>query len=172
MGLRPLSNRDAIQSWMGHRPTLTPTLESERRSRVVGRGIDPELCDYGPATQNFQAASDATRISRMHVTCQRTSYLVFSCSERGKTRTYSLIWPAQRSLGSLFSELYSSWKRLFQIMEYEQCSSLLKQRKIDQQNAESPDVLFPKIRWSKEDNYIRAACCLYTMTVFRSVKWW
>ena len=124
------------------------------------------------ATQNFQAASDATRISRMHVTCQRTSYLVFSCSERGKTRTYSLIWPAQRSLGSLFSELYSSWKRLFQIMEYEQCSSLLKQRKIDQQNAESPDVLFPKIRWSKEDNYIRAACCLYTMAVFRSVKWW
>ena len=25
---------------------MTPTLESERRSRVVGRGIDPESCDY------------------------------------------------------------------------------------------------------------------------------
>ena len=33
---------------MRHRPSLTPTLESERRSRVVGRGIDPESCDYGP----------------------------------------------------------------------------------------------------------------------------
>ena len=49
MGLRPLSNRDAIQSWMGHWPTLTPTLESERRSRVVGQGIDPKSCDYGLA---------------------------------------------------------------------------------------------------------------------------
>ena len=52
MGLRPLSNRDAIQSWMGHWPTLTPTLESERRSRVVGRGIDPESCDYVPESIN------------------------------------------------------------------------------------------------------------------------
>ena len=47
MGLRPLSNRDTIQPWMGHWPSSTPTLESERRSRVVGRGIDPEFCDYG-----------------------------------------------------------------------------------------------------------------------------
>jgi len=46
MGLRPLSNRDTIQPWMGHWPSSTPTLESERRSRVEGRGIDPESCDY------------------------------------------------------------------------------------------------------------------------------
>ena len=35
---------------MGHWPSSTPTLESERRSRVEGRGIDPESCDYGGAT--------------------------------------------------------------------------------------------------------------------------
>ena len=48
MGLRPLSNRDTIQLWMGHWPSSTPTLESERHSRVEGRGIDPESCDYAP----------------------------------------------------------------------------------------------------------------------------
>ena len=48
MGLRPLSNRDAIQPWMGHWSSSTPTLESERRSRVMGRDIDPESCDYEP----------------------------------------------------------------------------------------------------------------------------
>jgi len=57
MGLRPLSNRDAIQPWMGHWPSSTPTLESERRSRVVGRGIDPEFCDYALATVIFPYSS-------------------------------------------------------------------------------------------------------------------
>ena len=52
MGLRPLSNRDAIQPWMGHWPSSTLTLESERCSRVVGRGIDPESCDYVPESIN------------------------------------------------------------------------------------------------------------------------
>jgi len=53
MGLRPLSNRDTIQPWMGHWPSSTPTLESERRSRVEGRGIDPESCDYGPGVRSL-----------------------------------------------------------------------------------------------------------------------
>jgi len=56
MGSRPLSNRDAIQPWMGHRPSSTPTLKSERRSRVVGRGIDPESGNYAvdhPPPHNF-----------------------------------------------------------------------------------------------------------------------
>jgi len=48
MGLRPLSIRDTIQPWMGRWPSSTPTLESERCSRVEGRGIDPESCDYAP----------------------------------------------------------------------------------------------------------------------------
>ena len=56
MRLRPLSNRDAIQSWMRHWSSSTPTLESERRSRIVGRDIDPESCDYGSHAGNGCAA--------------------------------------------------------------------------------------------------------------------
>jgi len=56
MGLRPLSNRDTIQPWMGHWPSSTPTLESERRSRVEGRGIDPESCDYDLSNSSMARA--------------------------------------------------------------------------------------------------------------------
>ena len=66
------------------------------------------------ATQNFQAASDATRISHA---CDMSAYgRIWSFPvPKGKRKQGHILWfgqLAQRSLGSLFTELYSSWKCL------------------------------------------------------------
>ena len=58
-------------------PSLTPTLESEQRSRVVGRGIDPEFCDY--VLDLAEAGVQCCNVHTNHVWNWRERYSLPHC---------------------------------------------------------------------------------------------